>query len=185
MTATAIEIPGYIAGTWQIDPAHTDVAFSVRHLMISKVRGAFRDVAGTIATGADPLDSFVTAEIALASVDTGNDQRDAHLRSPDFFDVDNHPTMTFRSTRIRSNGAGFDVDGELAIRGVTRPVTLALEITGMGPDAYGGTRAGFSASTTIDRTEFGLTWNAALETGGVVVSDLVTISLDVQAVLQP
>jgi polyisoprenoid-binding protein YceI len=125
----------------------------------------------------------VTAEIDLASINTGNEQRDAHLRSTDFFETDAHPTMTYRSTGVRRDGEDLIVDGELTLKGVTREVPLRLEIGGFGPDAYGGTRAGFSATAEINRREFGVNWNAALETGGAVVGDKVTIQLEIEAVL--
>jgi polyisoprenoid-binding protein YceI len=184
MTATALEIPGLVAGTWEIDPAHSDVAFTVRHMMVSKVRGNFGAFTGTIVTTQDPLESSVEASIDLTSIDTRNEQRDAHIRTADFFDVENFPAMTYRSTGIRPDGDRFVVDGELTLRGVTRSVPLALEINGVGPDAYGGTRIGFSAATEINRTDFGVNWNAAIEAGGVVVSEKVSIALEIQAVLQ-
>lgn len=182
-TQTATQIPGYLAGTWTIDPIHSDVSFTVRHMMVSKVRGRFATFSGTLTTADDPADSSVTAEIDLRSIDTGNEQRDEHIRTADFLDVQNHPTMTYRSTGVRRDGDDFVLDGEFTLRGVTRQVPLRLEVNGFGPDAYGGTRAGFSASTEINRKDFGVNWNAALESGGVVVSDKVTITLEIQAVL--
>jgi polyisoprenoid-binding protein YceI len=185
MTMTqAGTIPGYVAGTWTIDPVHSEVGFSVRHMMVSKVRGKFAKFSGQLVTADDVLDSSVTAEIELSSIDTGAEQRDAHLRSPDFFDTDNHPLMTYRSTGIRAAGDGYVIDGELTLKGVTKSVPLALDINGFGPDPFGGTRAGFTASTEINRQDFGVNWNAAMETGGVVVSDKVTIHLEIEAVLQ-
>jgi polyisoprenoid-binding protein YceI len=178
------QIPGFVAGTWTIDPVHSEVGFSVRHMMVSKVRGKFTKFGGELVTADDVLGSSVTAEIDLASIETGAEQRDAHLRSPDFFDTGNHPLMTYRSTRIRQDGEDFIVDGELTLKGVTRSVPLKLEINGFGPDAYGGTRAGFSATAEINRQDFGVNWNATMETGGVVVSDKVAIHLDIEAVLQ-
>jgi polyisoprenoid-binding protein YceI len=185
MTMTqAGTIPGYVAGTWTIDPVHSEVGFSVRHMMVSKVRGKFTKFSGQLVTGDDVLASSVTAEIDLSSIETGAEQRDAHLRSPDFFDTDNHPLMTYRSTGIRATGDGYAIDGELTLKGVTKSLPLALDINGFGPDAYGGTRAGFTATTEINRQDFGVNWNAAMETGGVVVSDKVTIALEIEAVLQ-
>jgi polyisoprenoid-binding protein YceI len=185
MTMTQAEtIPGYVAGTWTIDPVHSEVGFSVRHMMVSKVRGKFTKFSGQIVTGEDTASSSVTAEIDLSSIDTGAEQRDAHLRSPDFFDTGNHPLMTYRSTGIREDGDGYVVDGELTLKGVTRNVPLKLEVNGFGPDAYGGTRAGFTATAEINRQDFGVSWNAAMETGGVVVSDKVSIHLEIEAVLQ-
>lgn len=185
MTATALEtgLPGYVAGTWTIDPVHSEVGFSVRHMMVSKVRGKFASFSGEIVTGVHPLESSAVAQIDLSSIDTGNPQRDDHLRSADFFDIANTPTMTYRSTGIRPDGDGYVVDGELTLRGVTREVPLRLELNGFGPDAYGGVRAGFTATGEINRHDFGVSWNAAIETGGVVVSDKVTLHLEIEAVL--
>jgi polyisoprenoid-binding protein YceI len=180
----ATQIPGYLAGTWDIDPTHSTVGFSVRHMMVSKVRGYFRDFSGEILTAEDPAQSSVTATIALASIDTRQEQRDAHIRSADFFDVENHPTMTFRSTAVRADGADWFVDGELTIKGNTRPVTLELELNGFGPDAYGGTRAGFSAKTEINRNDFGVDIKMPMDGGGVVVGDKVTVELEIEAVLR-
>ena len=183
MTATGT-IPGYVAGTWTIDPVHSEVGFSVRHMMVSKVRGKFTKFAGEIVTADDALASSVTAEIDLASIETGAEQRDAHLRSPDFFDTARYPVMTYKSNGIRRSGDGYVVDGELTLKGVTKSVPLDLELNGFGPDAYGGIRAGFSASGEINRQDFGVNWNAAMEAGGVVVSDKVAIHLEIEAVLQ-
>ena len=184
MTMTQAEkIPGYVAGTWTIDPVHSEVGFSVRHMMVSKVRGKFSKFAGQIVTADDVPSSGVTAEIDLSSIDTGAEQRDAHLRSPDFFDTENHPLMTYRSTGIREDGDRYIVDGVLTLKGVSRNVPLKLEVNGFGPDPYGGTRAGFSGTAEINRQDFGVNWNAALESGGVVVSDKVNIHLEIEAVL--
>lgn len=180
---TTATIPGYLTGTWTIDPVHSEVGFTVRHLMVSKVRGKFTSFSGEIVTAANPSDSSVTATIELGSLDTGNADRDAHVRSGDFFDAENNPNMTFRSTAIRPDGDDFVVDGELTLKGVTKSVPLKLELGGFGPDAWGGTRAGFTATTEINRQDFGVNFNAALETGGVVVSDKVTIILEIEAVL--
>jgi polyisoprenoid-binding protein YceI len=169
--------------TWTIDPAHTTVEFSVKHLMISTVRGHFGAVSGTIVLDEqNPLASSVTAEIDVTSIDTRTEQRDAHLRSPDFFDVEKYPAIKFRSTRIERDGDHFDVYGDLTIRDVTREVVLHTSDEGRGGDPWGGQRAAFSATTRVDRREFGLTWNQALETGGVVVGNDIKISLEVQAV---
>ena len=151
MTQTAVEIPGYVAGTWTIDPVHSEVSFVVRHMMVSKVRGRFDKFEGTITTAEDPLQSRVDATVDLSSVNTGAPDRDNHIRSADFFEVESHPTMTFHSTGVRPEGDRFLLDGELTIRGTTRPVTLKLEVNGFGPDAYGGTRVGFSAVGEINR----------------------------------
>ena len=185
MTAstTATTIPGYVAGTWTIDPVHSEVGFVVRHMMVSKVRGKFATFSGEIVTGQEPLGSSVTATIDLASISTGNDQRDAHIRSADFFEVETYPTMTYRSTGVRVDGDDYVLDGQLTLKGVTKDVPLRLELNGFGPDAYGGTRAGFSATAEINRRDFGVDFNAAMATGGVVVSDKVTIQLEIEAVL--
>ncbi|HEX3257730.1 MAG TPA: YceI family protein [Pseudonocardia sp.] len=183
MTA-AILIPSYTAGTWDIDPVHSEVSFSVRHMMVSKVRGRFGSFSGQIVTGEDVTGSSVTATIDATSIDTNNEQRDNHIRSADFFDVANHPTWSFASSAVRVVDGELRVDGELTIKGVTRPVTLSLEVEGFGPDAYGGTRAGFSASTTINRADFGVDISMPLDGGGVVVGDKVTINLEIEAVLR-
>ena len=169
--------------TWSIDPSHTTVEFSVKHLMISTVRGHFGAVSGTIVLDEqNPLASSVTAEIDATSISTRTEQRDAHLRSPDFFDVETYPAIKFQSTRIERDGDHFDVYGNLTIRDVTREVVLHTTDEGRGGDPWGGQRAAFSATTKIDRQEFGLTWNQALETGGVLVGNEIKISLEVQAV---
>jgi len=188
MTTTdtsTLSIPGYIAGTWAIDPVHSEVGFTARHMMVSKVRGKFRTFSGEFVTGDHPLGSSVTAEIDLSSIDTGHEQRDAHIRSADFFEVETHPTMTYRSTGVRHDGNDYILDGELTLKGVTRDVPLTLELNGFGPDAYGGTRAGFSAAGEINRRDFGVNFAAVMETGGAVVSDKITILLEIEAVLQP
>jgi polyisoprenoid-binding protein YceI len=183
MSAGLIEIPGYVTGTWTIDPAHSDVGFVIRHLMISNVKGHFTAFEGRIVTAEDPLDSEVTATIDMTSIDTANPMRDDHLRSADFFAVDEHPTMTYRSTGIRPDGDGYLMDGELTLKGVTRPISLQLELGGFGQDPYGGTRAGFTATGELKRSDFGVDFQAVLETGGVVVADKVTINLEIEAVL--
>ncbi|MFW3172276.1 YceI family protein [Geodermatophilus sp. CPCC 206100] len=184
MTSTVTQIPGYVVGTWDIDASHSTVGFSVRHMMVSKVRGYFRDFSGEIVTAEDPARSTVTATIDLGSIDTRQEQRDAHIRSADFFDVDNHPQMTFRSTSVRTDGADWFVEGDLSIKGRSKPVTLALELNGFGPDAYGGTRAGFSARTEINRNDFGVDIKMPMDGGGVVVGDKITVELEIEAVLR-
>src|SRR4051795_6300115 len=183
MTST-VQIPGYVAGTWDIDVTHSTVGFSVRHMMVSKVRGYFREFTGEIVTAEDPAASAVTATIELASIDTRQEQRDAHIRSADFFDVENHPQMTFRSTAVRTDGADWTIEGELSLKGNTRPVPLALELNGFGADAYGGYRAGFSAKTEINRNDFGVDIKMPMDGGGVVVGDKVTVELEIEAVLR-
>ena len=181
-TGALTAIPGYVAGTWSIDPVHTEVGFAARHMMVSKVRGRFRTFSGQIVTGENPLDSSVTAEIELSSIDTGNEQRDAHIRSADFFEVETYPTMTYRSTGVRVEDGEYIVDGELTLKGVTKNVSLNLELNGFGPDPYGGTRAGFTATGELSRSEFNVAFNAPMANGGVVVSDKVTLHLEIEAV---
>jgi len=172
--------------TWAIDPAHSVVELAVQHMMFSTVKGRFANVAGTIVLNeADLSASSVSAEIDASSIDTGEAQRDGHLRSGDFLDVEAYPTITFRSTGVVPRGRDrFILVGELTIRGVTQEVSLEAELVGKATDPWGGQRAGFAASTAINRKEFGLTWNQALEAGGVLVSDQVKISLEIQATLQ-
>jgi polyisoprenoid-binding protein YceI len=186
MTAsdTATTIPGYVAGTWTIDPVHSEIGFSVRHMMVSKVRGKFKTFSGELVTGENPLDSSVTAEIDLASIETGAEQRDDHIRSADFFEVETYPTMTYRSTGVRADGDDYVVDGELTLKGVTKQVPLTLELNGFGPDPYGGTRAGFTATTEVNRRDFNVNFSAPMQNGGMVVADKVTIHLEIEAVLK-
>lgn len=177
--STTLTLPE--AGTWSLDTAHTVVGFSARHLVAAKVRGSFKTFSGTIDI-ADPLeDSSVQVTIDAGSIDTGVEDRDGHLRSPDFLDVAGHPTLEFRSTAVRRVGKSYEIDGELTIRGTTRPVTLDMEYLGIVTDPWGNNKALFSASTKIDREDWGLTWNAALETGGWLVGKTVDIELEVQA----
>jgi polyisoprenoid-binding protein YceI len=175
--------------TWEIDPAHTTVEFSVKHMMFTTVRGRFKGVKGTINVDeTSPDRSTVNVEIDAATIDTGAPDRDAHLRSADFLDVEHHPTITFRSKRVEGaashEGDEFRVVGDLGIRGKSIEVTLEVTYTGRGKDPWGGERAGASATTEIDRREWGLQWNQALEAGGVLVGNKVKIELDVQAVRQ-
>jgi polyisoprenoid-binding protein YceI len=175
--------------TWQIDPTHTAVEFAVKHMMFTTVRGRFKDVKGTIEVdAANPDDSIVNVEIAAASLDTGVADRDAHLRSADFLDVENHPTITFRSKRVegamKQEGDKFRVVGDLTIRGTTMEVVLEAQYEGTGKDPWGGTRAGSRATAKIDRRDWGLKWNQALETGGILVANEVRIEVEVQAVKQ-
>jgi polyisoprenoid-binding protein YceI len=183
-TSTAVQIPGYVAGTWDIDTAHSTVGFSVRHMMVSKVRGYFREFSGVLVTAEDPTASTVEATIDMDSIDTRQEQRDAHIRSADFFDVGNHTVMTFRSTAVRTDGADWVVAGDLTLKGITKPVELALELNGFGPDAYGGTRAGFSAKTEISRKAFGVDIDMPMDGGGVVVGDKISVELEIEAVLR-
>ena len=178
------QIPGYVVGTWDIDPVHSDVSFTVRHMMVSKVRGRLAAFSGEIVTSPEFTASTVTATVDATSVDTGNAQRDGHLRSADFFEIETYPTWELRSTGIRADGDDYVLDTELTIKGVTRPVPFALEVNGFGPDASGGTRAGFSAQTTIQRSDFGVDISMPLDGGGVVVSDKVQIALEIESVLR-
>lgn len=180
---TTTEIPGYVAGTWTIDPTHSDVSFTARHMVVSKVRGFFRTFEGTLVTGETPEQSSVTAQIDLTSIDTNNEQRDGHIRSADFFEVETYPTMTFQSTGVRRHHDDWILDGELTLKGVTKQVPLKLELNGFGPDAWGGYRAGFSAKGELNRRDFNVNFHATLETGGLVVSDKVEIHLEIEAIL--
>ena len=183
MSTITTAIPA--TGTYAIDASHSHVGFKARHLVVAKVRGSFSELAGTVTVAEDPLQSTVEVEVQLASIDTGDETRDVHLRSADFFDVENHPTMTFRSTGIRSVGGDrYDVDGELTVRGVTKPFTLHAAFEGTATDPWGGDRAAFSATGKVNREEFGLTWNQALETGGVLVGKDIDIELEVEVVRQ-
>jgi polyisoprenoid-binding protein YceI len=172
------------AETWNIDPTHTSIHFSVRHMVIAKVRGSFKRFSGALALDpSNPGTWAVSARIEAASIDTGVEDRDAHLRSPDFFDVEKYPAITFQSTRVQPAAGGrLQVAGQLTIRNVTREVVLDVETLGTGKDPWGNTRAAFAATTSIDRRDFGLTWNQALETGGVLVGERIDIQLEVQAV---
>ena len=168
--------------TWNIDTAHSDAEVAVRHMMISTVKGHFAAVAGTVLMNeSDPAASTVDVTIPLASIDTRDPKRDAHLKSADFFDAEKFPAITFKSTRVSGDLQGtFTVVGNLSMHGVTRPVTLEVEAAGRGKDPWGGEVAGFSARTKVNRKDFGLEWNVALETGGVLVGDEVKISLEVE-----
>jgi polyisoprenoid-binding protein YceI len=175
------EIP--VAGVYTIDPMHTTVEFIGRHLMITKVRGRFPEVAGTITIDDEPTKSHVEVELQVASIDTGIPDRDGHLRSADFFNADDYPTITFKSTKVEAGRSGtWDVTGDLTVRDVTRPVTLEVDFDGANASPMGDERIAFSAATEVDREDWGLTWNVALETGGVLVGKKVRIELNVQAV---
>lgn len=186
MTETAATVlpTGLTAGTWAIDASHSEAAFTVRHAGIAKVRGTVAITEGTIAVGEDLAVSAVTATLDPATIDTRDANRDGHLKSADFFEVETYPTWTFTSSAVRAAGDGYVVTGDLTIHGVTKTVELATEFNGTATDPFGNARAGFSATTEISRKEFGLTWNAALETGGVLVSDTVKIALEVSAIRQ-
>jgi len=185
MTTNLATRTDYRTGTWKLDPTHSELTFSVRHLAISKVRGSFQTFDVTVVTPEDPSQISVVATVDVASVTTGQAQRDGHLHSSDFFLIEEHPTMTFTSTGITVDGDDFSLVGDLTLRGVTRSVTLKGEFGGIVTDGYGQTKAGASATTKINRHDFGVSWNAALEAGGFTLGDDVTISLDIQVVLQP
>ncbi len=171
------------ATTWKIDPTHTHVEFAVRHMMITTVKGRFSGVTGEIHLDETNFsNSKVDIDIDVATIDTREPQRDTHLRSADFFDVEKFPKITFRSTRVENTLESFKLHGDLTIHGVTTPVTLDVTHEGRGRDPWGGERIGFAATGKIKRSDFGLTWNAALETGGFLVGDDVKITLDVEAV---
>ena len=184
MTAAVTEtfVPGYEATTWNIDPVHSEVGFSVRHMMVSKVRGRFTGFSGQIVTAEDPAQSSVTAEIDLASINTGNEQRDAHIKSADFFEVETYPTMTYKSTGVRVEDGDYILDGDLTLKGVTKNVPLRLELNGFGPDPFGGVRAGFTATGEINRRDFNVNFNAPMANGGAVVADKIALHLEIEAV---
>ena len=176
--------PTYVAGTWALDPTHSEVTFSVKHLAISKVRGTFERFTATIVTAEDPTKSTVEANIEVASVNTNQKERDNHLRTNDFFKPDEFPNITFVSTSVVLDGDDITVLGDLSLRGVTRSVTLSGEFGGIVIDGYGQTKAGFTASTKINRHDYGVSWNAALEAGGFTLGDDVTIGFELQFTLQ-
>lgn len=186
MTANVQTAPAGTKTTWKIDPAHTLVEFSAKHLMITTVKGRITDVEGTIISDeAYPSNSSVEVTLKAASLDTRTEQRDQHLRSADFLDVEKYPEIKFRSTRIQGDKDGFKMTGDLTIRGETKPITLDASFEGRARDPWGGERIGFSASGKIDRREFGLTWNQALEAGGVVVGNDIKINIEIEAVAAP
>lgn len=174
-----------IAGDYVLDPSHSRLGFSARHAMVTKVRGSFDEFEGSAHIDTvTPARSKVDLTIRAASVTTGNEQRDGHLRTPDFFDIENHPTITFASTDVARDGSEWAITGDLTINDVTRSVTIDFEETGSAKDPYGNTRIGFEGATTIDRTEWNLTFNAALETGGVLVSEKVRLEFDISAIAE-
>ncbi len=183
-TLTADTIDGYRAGTWTVDHDHTEIGFSVRHLAISKVRGVFEKFDAQVTAAENPLESQLTVTVDMASINTKNADRDAHLRTNEFFAIDEHPTMTFVSTGLRVEGDALLLDGELTLRGVTKPVTLTGEFGGIATDPWGNTKAAASGTAVINRHDFGVSWNAALETGGFLLGDDVTITVDAQFALQ-
>lgn len=184
MTTTADTIPGYTAGTWVLDATHSEITFSVRHLAISKVKGSFEKFDLTVVTTGDPMDTTVTASIDVASVNTRQKDRDAHLRTNDFFAIDEYPTIDFSSTSIEFDGDETKINGDLTLRGVTKPVTFTGEFGGIIVNGYGQTVAGASFTTKIDRLDYGVKWNAAVEAGGLTLGNEVTITIDAQVALQ-
>jgi polyisoprenoid-binding protein YceI len=172
--------------TWKIDPSHSAIAFSVRHMVVSKTRGRFTKWSGQLRFDpADPAASSVEVNIEPASLDTADADRDAHLRSPDFFDVEKFPTASFRSTKVEGKGGDrYKITGDLTVHGVTKPVVLDVTYEGSGKDPWGGERAGFNATTSLDRKQFGLEWNKALETGGLLVGEKVDLTLEIEAIKQ-
>jgi polyisoprenoid-binding protein YceI len=175
----SVSIP---AGTWTIDPTHSRIGFVARHMMVTKVRGSFGEYSADIEIAENPLDSQLSAEVQMASIDTGNADRDQHLRTNDFFDIERFPTMSLVASGFEGAGDTYAMHADLTIKGVTRPVRFELEFDGVGQDPWGGTRAGFTATATINRKDWGIEWNAPLETGGVLVGEQVRIELDVQLV---
>jgi polyisoprenoid-binding protein YceI len=183
MTTAPTQIPNFVAGTWDIDAVHSEVGFSVRHMAVSKVRGRFDGVSGHVVTTEDPAGSGVEVTIDLSTINTHNTDRDNHLKSSDFFDVANHPELTYTATGFTEDGDGYVLDGELTLKGVTKTVPLSFELNGFGPDAYGGTRVGFSARTQINRKDFGVNFEG-LHNGVIVVGDKIDIHIEVEAVLR-
>lgn len=174
---------GLTAGTWAIDQAHSSISFSVRHLVVSKVRGSFETFSGAITVAEDGTPS-VAADIDVTSIHTGNPDRDAHVKAADFFDVEKYPTASFRSTGVQAKGDDYVLDGEFTLKGVTKPITLALEFNGVNPGMGHGEVAGFEASVVLNRKDFGIDIDMPLETGGAVVGDKVTITLEIEALKQ-
>ena len=179
---TAIDTQLPAAGTWTIDPGHAEVAFVGRHFMLTKIRGRFTGVSGAVTVADDPARSSVDVTIDMSSVSSGDNARDDHLRSADFFDVTAHPTATYRSTSVEWDGTRGTVIGELTIKGVSRPVVLAVEYVGYATDPWGGERAVFSASAVINREDWGLTWNMVLDSGGLLVSKEIHLEIEVETV---
>lgn len=180
--STTRQLPA--AGTWTLDPAHTNVGFIARYLMVTKVQGRFTQFTGTVNIGDDPRDAKVDLTIQAASITTEVPDRDTHLRSADFLDVENHPTLTFISTSVEPDSDGWKLTGDLTIRGMTRPVTLDVEFDGLGVDPWGNTKAAFTASGELVREDWGVSWNAALEAGGFLVSNKITLDLEVMLLRQ-
>jgi polyisoprenoid-binding protein YceI len=184
MSTTALDIPGYVAGTWDIDPAHSEVGFVVRHLVVTKVRGRFANFSGTITTAENPLESSVDIEVDLNSITTNQEMRDGHLRSADFFEVETYPTMTYKASGARQAGDKFVLDGELTLKGVTKVVPLTFEVNGIGENPLtSGTVAGFTATASINRKDFNVNFEG-VQNGIAVVSDKIDIHLEIEANLR-
>jgi polyisoprenoid-binding protein YceI len=184
LTRTAADTTVPVVGTYELDPSHSSADFQVKHLGLSKVRGGFEVRSGTVVIAEDPTQSRVEAVLDAASFSTGAADRDAHVKSADFLDVETYPELVFRSTGVRQDGGDWKVDGELTIRDVTQPITLDVAFEGAGADPWGNSRIAFSAEAELDRERWGITWNQALETGGVLVGKKVKITIDAQAVAQ-
>jgi len=182
-SATAIDLPGYVTGTWDIDTTHSEVGFVVRHLVVTKVRGRFAKFSGSIVTAENPLDSSVDISVDLDSITTNADQRDNHLRSADFFEVEKYPEMTYKATGARQDGENFVLDGELSLKDVTKVVPLTFELNGFSADPWGGTRAGFSANAQINRKDFNVNFEG-VQNGLAVVGDKIDIHIEIEAVLR-
>ncbi|MFF8287604.1 YceI family protein [Streptomyces sp. NPDC016309] len=185
-TASAAVDPALAAltGTYTIDPSHSGIGFTARHAMVTNVRGAFTEYEGTLdLDGSDPAASSASIDVTIASIDTGSADRDGHLRSADFFDAERFPLMTFRSTSAEAlGGTDYRITGDLTIKGVTKPITIDLEFNGAAKDPFGNERVGFEGKAELLRSEWGLTWNAALETGGVLVSDKIKLTFEISAI---
>jgi polyisoprenoid-binding protein YceI len=182
-SATTIDLPGYVTGTWDIDASHSEIGFVVRHLVVTKVRGRFAKFSGSIVTAENPLDSSVDISIDLDSISTNSDQRDGHLRSADFFEVEKYPQMTYKATGARQDGENFVLDGELSLKDVTKVVPLTFELNGFSADPWGGTRAGFSATAQINRKDFNVNFEG-VQNGLAVVGDKIDIHIEIEAVLR-
>lgn len=181
---TTLQQPTLATGTWKLDPTHTRIGATARHLMVTKVRGHFTGFDGTITVGESPETSSVEVTIDASTINTGTTDRDAHLTSADFLDVENHPQLTFSSTRVVPHGDRWKLIGDLTIRGATHPIELDLEFLGVQTDPWGNQKAAFGLSGTLDREKWGLVWNVALESGGVLVSKKFDIEIEAQAALQ-
>lgn len=171
-----------LSGTYTLDPTHTRIGFVARHAMVTKVRGAFNEFEGTATVDGDLADATIEVTIQAASIDTRNEQRDGHLRSNDFLAMEEFPTITFRSTAVEARGETLEVTGDLTIKGTTRSVTVPFEFEGAATDPFGNERVGFEGSVTVNRKDFGVEWNAPLETGGVLVSEKITLEFEISAI---